>query len=418
MIRLIGVSFLVRALGVMAVMIMSFGVARLLPVEQSGYFFLAFSVLSIFSQVGVFGANVTGLKRSGAAWARKDRAGVQQIFVSGFVLVLISGGVTALALYVAAPVLADQFWHKPAMGPVLERAAWFVVLNSLGFFIAFQLQAVGRVIASVIVLSITIPLGTVCATATAGLGTAMGVVNGLLGAAFFNLVLGLWFWNRYLGRPAWVRPDFSGFLSSCVPVWVTAVLGALTQWGGQFIAAAWVTPQALAQLAAAQRVAAGVSFILIAVNLVTAPKFAALYDQKDMAGFRALSVKTVRLMAAVSIPLGGGLMLFARPVMALFGPEFAAGAPLLVVLVLGQWVNVVCGSVGYMLNMSGHERDMRNVILISSPLFLVLALVLSRYYGVMGAAAATSVGLAVQNLGAVWCVKKRLGFNSLNVIRP
>ena len=46
--------------------------------------------------------------------------------------------------------------------------------------------------------------------------------------------------------------------------------------------------------------------------------------------------------------------------MSLFGPEFRAGGPVLTILAAGQYVNVLTGSVGYLLMMTGNERLVRN----------------------------------------------------------
>jgi len=48
--------------------------------------------------------------------------------------------------------------------------------------------------------------------------------------------------------------------------------------------------------------------------------------------------------------------LFPVFVLNFFGEEFVAAAPLLVVLSLGQLINVATGSVGFLLLMSGHEK--------------------------------------------------------------
>jgi len=98
-----------------------------------------------------------------------------------------------------------------------------------------------------------------------------------------------------------------------------------------------------------------------------------------------------------------------------FGEEYVQAAHLLQILIIGQFINVITGSVGYLLNMTGHEKDMRNVVFFSGPLALILGFVLTPLYGATGAAVATAIALASQNLLAVFMVKKRLGFNTLNL---
>lgn len=96
--------------------------------------------------------------------------------------------------------------------------------------------------------------------------------------------------------------------------------------------------------------------------------------------------------------------------MQLFGDEFLAAAPLLVVLSLGQMVNIATGSVGFLLLMSGHERTMKYITICSGTISIALLVFLSQSYGVLGAAWAMAIGMAIQNLTALYFVKRYLGF--------
>lgn len=96
--------------------------------------------------------------------------------------------------------------------------------------------------------------------------------------------------------------------------------------------------------------------------------------------------------------------------MQLFGKEFIAAAPLLITLSLGQLINVATGSVGFLLLMSGHEKTMKYITIVSGVISIALLIVLSQSHGVLGAAWAIAVGLAIQNLAALYFVKRYLGF--------
>jgi O-antigen/teichoic acid export membrane protein len=111
------------------------------------------------------------------------------------------------------------------------------------------------------------------------------------------------------------------------------------------------------------------------------------------------------------------MLIFPSFLMRLFGAEFAEGAALLQILAVGQFINAITGSVGFLLIMSGHERDMRNVTLISGFSAMFLAWFLTAQFGIIGAATGTAIAVATQNLLAVYFVKKRLGFNTLAVWR-
>lgn len=132
-----------------------------------------------------------------------------------------------------------------------------------------------------------------------------------------------------------------------------------------------------------------------------------------------LALSSSKIMLAIAIPILLLLLMLIFPefLMRIFGNEFVIAAPILQILAIGQFINVISGSVGYILNMTGHEKDFRNIVLISGPLALILAFLLTKNYGLYGAAYATAISVATQNLLAVWMVKKRFGFNPLNIFR-
>jgi O-antigen/teichoic acid export membrane protein len=218
-------------------------------------------------------------------------------------------------------------------------------------------------------------------------------------------------------RASQISISWRSLLSSCGPLWIVVFMSQMVEWSGQFMAGAYVDSEALAQLAVAQRTAILSSFILIAVNLVVAPRFAKLYRDNDMVKLESLAIKSVKLISLFALPVIGVMLVFPAFLMGLFGSEFSEGALLLQILAIGQFVNAITGSVGFLLMMSGHERDMRNVTLISGTLALLLTWFLTAQFGIVGAAVGTAIAVATQNLLAVYFVKKRLGFNTLAVWR-
>ena len=117
--------------------------------------------------------------------------------------------------------------------------------------------------------------------------------------------------------------------------------------------------------------------------------------------------------AALKIPTSAAV----PQIPSMIGPEFLAGSALLVVLALGQFVNVATGSVGYLLMMTGHEKLMRNSVAIAAALNLALNLTLVPVAGAMGAAIATAISLATLNLVATYYVWSHLGIVMIPFLR-
>jgi O-antigen/teichoic acid export membrane protein len=152
---------------------------------------------------------------------------------------------------------------------------------------------------------------------------------------------------------------------------------------------------------------------LTAVNSVIAPQFAADHSRGDMDSFRRTSHQAARLIFWTSAPVLIALFLWPRALTGFFGPEFTAGATALVILTVGQFIASVSGSVGYILNMTGHQVIQQNVTLFSIVLNVVLNFVLIPPLGLAGAALAASAGLAFRNLVSVYFIHKKLHFVTL-----
>jgi O-antigen/teichoic acid export membrane protein len=150
------------------------------------------------------------------------------------------------------------------------------------------------------------------------------------------------------------------------------------------------------------------SFVLISVNSIAAPKFASLYQNNDMKALGDVSRGTSKIMIILASPILVVFILFPEWVLLFFGEEFQQGSSVLMILAVGQFINVATGSVGYLLQMTGHERLVRNTLLFSAFLLVSLSIMIIPLYGVVGAAFVSASMLAVQNIIMMLLVWKYL----------
>lgn len=405
-------AFVVRILGALSGFAATFFIARHLGAAESGYYFLAFSVVIVASAFSRVGLDNTVLRFAGGSPELAVNTTLKSVL-----LILLVSSLSAVVLYFCAPYFATQLFSKPELASVLQYMSIGVVGLSALTISAMALQGLRRVSASIFILNIAANLlliaslfviSDVSAVQLAGVYALSSVLVGVLGFGLF-----------YVFRPRVNQSSISWreLFTSCGPLWVVVIMSQMVQWSGQFMAGAYVSSETLAQLAVAQRTAMLSSFILIAVNLVVAPRFASLYRNNDMVALERLAIKSVKLISLLAVPVIGVMLIFPSLLMSLFGKEFSDGAVLLQILAIGQFINAVTGSVGFLLMMSGHERDMRNVTLVSGITAMCLTWILTVQFGIVGAAVGTAIAVATQNLLAVYFVKKRLGFNTLAVWR-
>ena len=244
-----------------------------------------------------------------------------------------------------------------------------------------------------------------------GLGlNAVSVSNYYLVAAMFVCLLALILWHKQINGQWGGKLKDSELWHSSSNLWAATSMSLTVQWSGILMAGIFVSSSEIAFLSAAQRTAMLTSFVLMVVNMVVAPRYARLWQENKTQEIQQLAKWSTRGMIALALPLVAAMIFIPESIMGLFGDEFVVAGNLLAIMAVGQFINVATGSVGYLLTMSGHEKDFRRVTFFAGPLTVILSYFLIMEYSVLGAAIATAIGLSLQNLLAMAMVHKRLGF--------
>jgi O-antigen/teichoic acid export membrane protein len=195
-----------------------------------------------------------------------------------------------------------------------------------------------------------------------------------------------------------------------------ALLSQLLFWTDYFVLAAIgsISEAQLGVYAAAVRVAQSLVLFLIAVNYMFSPFVADLHARGERDRLNGLYKSLTRWTLAGTIPLLLVLLVEPAAVLRVFGAGFGSGTTALRILLIGQFVNVAVGSVGFILIMVGRTGWDLSVYAGSFALDLVLALALVPVLGMNGAATAQAVTLTVSNavrLYLVWRFVRIQPFN-------
>jgi O-antigen/teichoic acid export membrane protein len=103
--------------------------------------------------------------------------------------------------------------------------------------------------------------------------------------------------------------------------------------------------------------------------------------------------------------------------MGLFGEDFIQGSDILIILSIGQFVNLMTGLPGCLLQMTGRERLLKRSSIITL-LFTIVCLPISIYfYSAIGGAIVSALSLSMHKLMCTYYVKKEFGFNTMCIIR-
>jgi O-antigen/teichoic acid export membrane protein len=142
-----------------------------------------------------------------------------------------------------------------------------------------------------------------------------------------------------------------------------------------------------------------VSFALTAFNVVLVPNVARLYAQGEHKQLQRLLTNSAAITSVIAgatavILVFSGQWLLEK----VFGESFEEAYIPLCIMIFGQLVNALMGSVGYFLTMTGHEKETLRALGISTAINVALNAVLIPKYGITGAAAATACSITIWNI--------------------
>jgi O-antigen/teichoic acid export membrane protein len=100
--------------------------------------------------------------------------------------------------------------------------------------------------------------------------------------------------------------------------------------------------------------------------------------------------------------------LLANVVLGWLGKGFESGALAMRILLLGQVIAAGAGSPLYLMTMTGHERPAAMLLVLSAIINVSLGLVLIRWFGLSGAAMATSIAFIFWNITMGVFIERRL----------
>ena len=232
------------------------------------------------------------------------------------------------------------------------------------------------------------------------------------GSSFASVLLGSLLLRRKVtalpdeGTEGWIKPK--DIFRVAWPLLITNLALLILTQADLWILGAFRPQEDVAIYGAAARVVFLLAMPLLVVNLVVMPLIAEMYAQ----GRRAELERTLRASATLAgIPAALILLIFVllgAPLLGLvYGDYYRAGAVVLTLLSLGQLVNVWTGSSGMTLIMTGHQLVMMAITVVWGVVTIMVCLGVVGQYGPTGVAAATTAGLALQNV-SMWLGAKAM----------
>lgn len=410
-------TFGLRAFNVLTLFVIEVLLARLLGITQFGQYSLYVSYLKLATIPSEFG-NAKLIVRETARGVVENRQGaVKGVWIWSNLLVLAA---VLVVFSIAGLVFKDEF---SSLGFLESFAALFflTLFVSIGNLRNAALRGLGHVILGqtpeFVFRSVIFLLLLAGVALTGAIITANDALMLFLVAVFsaFLIGVGLLIWKT----PAAIRsaqPEYESrvWMAAIVPLGIAGLAQTLNQNVGVIALSYLADKESISLYKVALQLSLLVAFGLQAINQVVANKFAQLYYSKSFDDLQSVARQASRWSFSVSLLVAAVFFIGGRDLIGVsFGNEYTDAAVPLMVLTVGQVINASVGSVGFLLNMTGHERLVSKVMVVTAIVGVIANFALGAQFGLIGIAVATAVTMAAWNLVLWWKARQLLNVDTL-----
>jgi O-antigen/teichoic acid export membrane protein len=383
--------------------------ARTLGAEALGIYTLGMTAGGLVSIVGAAGMPQTA-SRFVAIYASEGQTRKLSHFLwFGALTLLLTNALVAGLMVVGRRWIAVRLYHTPVLARYMHFFAAIMVLGALTTFLGQALAGYKDVARRTVITNfIGTPATMVVSVAllTMGLGLWGYLAAQIVSALLVLALLAIAVWKLTPRTPS--QPPSNQ--NTRVPLFEKEVISfALILFGMQaleftsgqsdrIMLGIYLNAREVGIYSVAATMVGFVGLFLQSINQIFAPTIAELFAKGEHDLLLRLYQTLTKWSLGLTIPLALGIMIFAKPLMGVFGPDFREGWPVLAIATVGQLVSCGVGSVGLLLLMSDQQKRMVRAQAITVFLTLGLNFLLIPRIGLIGAAIASAATNTSLNL--------------------
>lgn len=417
-------AFLGRLLAAFSLLALNAVLARMLPPEDMGVYFLTFSLVSFGAIIAQLGLPKVVVRFVAGAIEHGQYADVQ--FMVRWSIIGNLLGATALSLLLFSPVgeyLVSTFLHNDGgLDLIIWVVLWIFALSLLqllaevfrGFHDLRLASLFGGAISGSLALAITGTWWLVYGDANIQQALMLSVF-GWAGTVFLSLFFILKRVKslvKYREKQS-LKLDLAKVSATAWPLWLSDILLFVLLQVDLWIVGLYCPSADTALYGAAARFMIFVALPLMLVNAVVQPMIAAAFAKGELTKLEPMLRATATLASLTALIALLVLGLYGDWILGMVFGEFYKGAYwVMITLMLGKLGSAIAGSCGAVLVMAGEQKMLLIISFWSCLLMLVLSVPAVDSYGMVGIAVVASSVLIIQNLLMFLYVRYKLGINT------
>jgi len=409
------ITFVLKISGLMLGYFLILLISRNYGAEGVGMYSLMVSVIVFTAMLSSMGMTTSILRYVGQ-FNRKESQGklrllYQHVVQLSFPVALI----LSVGLYLFAEIIAVKFFHAVEYKHGLEIAAFIIPFFSLVSLNVEYIRGLKNLKVSEFLRSVNPPAISVTLLLLAGLYTSSLFLPlyTLAAATLVTCMVSTLFIVRKLSKIHVTKKDMftkKELTTTSFPMLITSLSVFITGNISLFFLQIFSDASQVGIFSVILKISLLISLVLLVVNTIVAPKISELYWKDEPALLQRVLNQSTKMIFYISILVGGGVALFNKEILQVFGAEFIVGSNALYFLIVGQLVNAATGCVGVFFNMTGAQKILRNIVVVTMLLSVGLSYILIPMYGIEGAAFVSMMTAILANVTSTLYIKFRLGY--------
>jgi len=391
-------------------------VAKFYGADIVGIIAVMNSFLMLTTLFTVMGTNTSILRLIPEHIVKYSPTSSYKLYRKTLCMVIIISIIAGTLLFFSANLIATKLFHKPHLVFYFSLSAVFVVFKSLmllntqatrglkliRIFALMQILPQSLNLTFLLVLGLMFPTSNVPVYAMLAGFTLSGI--------FGWIVIGHNFKKTMNKEDIVEHIATKELLSISLPMLMSATATFIIGQTGVIMLTIFRNEAEVGYYAIAVKLAALTALVISAVSTVAAPKFSELFYSGKHDELFHVARKSAKLAFLISCPILAGLFILGRPVLVhVFGKEFIAAYPALLLLAFGQFVNSATGLSTTFMNMTGKQSAYKRIVIATMIINISLNLLLIPKIGLLGAALTSMISICFLNVVTAIYIKLKHG---------
>jgi O-antigen/teichoic acid export membrane protein len=388
--------------------------ARILGPEAFGLYAVGWTLLRFFSLIFPMGMD-RALFRFAPKYWKIDAEGFKGLLLQTNVISICSGLSFGLVLFILAPWLASSVYQKPQLLVVFRLFSIVFPILSLLIVSSAATRVTQNVTISVLIQDLGQPL---CGVALMVLFYHLGLqLNGVILSDVISISLAMivilyllkYVFPEIIDISYKIKMSIKELLKYSLPAALGGAFSVYVFWIDRILVGYYRPSIDNGIYLAVSQISTIFLVISAGINTIVVPLFSDLFHRKDMRSLEEIYRISTKWGIYIGISILVVLALSPGETISLvYGESYLSGSPILLILLIGQVVNMVTGSVNPLLIMTGNQNILFTLSGAALGLDIILNILLIPTYGLQGAAASTSISLSILYIAAVFWVKQHL----------